>query len=74
MIVAMDKYDRPLYSDAETSVMSSQMNLFRDISNYRLFADKPIILIFNRYDLFKEKIKNVPIDVFFRTATGESDQ
>jgi guanine nucleotide-binding protein subunit alpha len=39
---------------------------FRAISELRIFADTPFLVFFNKYDLFPEKLKRVPLKGAFR--------
>lgn len=45
--------------------MKESMVLFDEICNSRYFLDTPIMLFFNKLDLFREKIKKTDLKVCF---------
>lgn len=46
------------------------MQLFSDVCNHQWFADASIILFLNKSDIFREKIKSVPLTVAFPEYKG----
>jgi len=71
-VVDINAYDRVLYEDEKVNRLEEALNLFENICNSRWFRDTSIILFLNKSDLFKEKIKRVPLTVTFSDYTGES--
>jgi len=63
--VASSEYDQKLYEDESTNRMMEALKLFRDITNSKWFKSTPIILFLNKDDLFRTKIKKVPLNVCF---------
>jgi len=56
-IVSLSEYDQKLYEDDSTPRMKESLILFDEICNSKYFTQTQIILIFNKEDLFKNKIK-----------------
>jgi len=71
-VAAISEYDQVLYEDANTNRMHEALNLFDSICNSRWFLKTSIILFLNKRDLFKEKIKKVPLTVAFADYTGRN--
>jgi len=72
--VSLAEYDQKCAEDNLTNRMSESMRLFKDISNYKAFADKTALILFlNKKDIFQQKIKEVPLNVFFKNYTGGKD-
>jgi GTPase SAR1 family protein len=72
--VALSEYDLKLFEDNQTRRMDESLKLFREIVNSKWFVDTCIILFLNKCDLFREKIKKVPITVQFPEYQGTSIQ
>ena len=65
-IIAISDYDLKLFEDNKTNRLHEAIELFRKIMiKGKFFTNKSVLLFFNKYDLFKEKIKRVPISVAF---------
>jgi len=71
-VVDISAYDRVLYEDEKVNRLEEALNLFENICNSRWFRDTSIILFLNKSDLFKDKIKKVPLTVTFSDYTGEN--
>lgn len=71
--VALSEYDLTLYEDDQTNRMHESMKIFDEICNSRWFAQVPIIIFFNKKDLFAEKLKTVSLTVAFPDYTGSSE-
>lgn len=69
-MVDISAYDRMLYEDEKVNRLEEALNLFENICNSRWFRDTSIILFLNKSDLFKEKVKKVPLSVTFPDYTG----
>jgi guanine nucleotide-binding protein G(o) subunit alpha len=72
-VAAISEYDQVLYEDENTNRMVEALNLFEEICNSRWFRSTAMILFLNKRDLFKEKIKNVPLTVCFPNYQGGPD-
>jgi len=72
---SLSEYDQKLNEDHKTNRMSEALKLFQDISNYKLFVenDTALILFLNKKDLFKKKLKEVPLNVYFTDYTGPNE-
>lgn len=65
-IIAISDYDLKLFEDNKTNRLVEAINLFKTIMiKGKFFTNKSVLLFFNKYDLFKAKIKNTPITVAF---------
>jgi GTPase SAR1 family protein len=58
---AMSGYNQVLFEDETTNRLMESLMLFQKLANSPFFEDTDIILFLNKFDLFKEKIKNVDI-------------
>lgn len=59
---AISEYDQFLKEDKQTNRLTEALVLFADVSN--AFADKAVILFLNKHDLFIEKVKRVPFQIW----------
>jgi len=69
-VVDISAYDRMLYEDEKINRLEEALNLFENICNSRWFRDTSIILFLNKSDLFRDKVKTVPLSVTFSDYTG----
>jgi len=69
----MSEYDQTLYEDDSVNRMRESLKLFDEIVNSMYFYDKPTIIFFNKYDIFKEKIKFSPLIKTFDDFEGGDD-
>eukprot|EP01083_Nonionella_stella_P007349 21271_1 len=66
-VLAISDYDLMLYEDNKTNRLKESIDLFRSImTKGNFFKGKTVLLFFNKYDLFKTKIKKTPITVAFK--------
>jgi guanine nucleotide-binding protein G(i) subunit alpha len=72
-VTSLSEYDLRCYEDDSTLRMKESLILFEEICNSRYFSEIPIVLFFNKVDLFKEKIKNVDLNVCFKDYQGGKD-
>lgn len=70
-IVAMSEYDLKCYEDDSTPRMNESLQLFEEICNNKYFTNTPIVLLLNKDDVFREKIKKTPLKVWDNQYTGE---
>lgn len=73
-VAAISAYDQVLYEDENTNRMVEALNLFGDICNSRWFRETSMILFLNKIDLFREKIKRVPLSVCFQEYEGKNEE
>lgn len=57
-IISLSNFDELCYEDNKTNRMIESLNLFNQIVNDPDLKEKPLIIIFNKIDLFKKKIQN----------------
>lgn len=69
-MVAISEYDQNLLEDPNANRMRESLALFSSIINYRPFEHTPIILFFNKIDVFESKLASSPIESFFPDYTG----
>jgi len=60
-IVAMDEYNLTLSEDGATNRLQESLQLFREISGNPFLKGKRFVLFLNKFDIFKEKILEVPL-------------
>ncbi|KAI7870974.1 heterotrimeric G protein alpha subunit A [Spinellus fusiger] len=71
--VALSEYDQVLLEESKQNRMVESLALFESIINSRWFATSSIVLFLNKLDLFKAKIKRVPLEVCFPDYQGGND-
>jgi len=71
--VAISEYDQKLQEDLLTNRMMESLKLFSDLTNSRWFANTPVILFFNKMDIFANKITKVPLNVCFKNYKGANN-
>ncbi|EFA80650.1 G-protein subunit alpha 4 [Heterostelium album PN500] len=69
-VAAMSDYDQVLREDETVNRTRESLALFKEIVNCDYFKDTPIVLFLNKKDLFKEKLKRVPLQSCFSEYTG----
>jgi len=63
-IVNLNAYNQVLFEDNTKNRMSESIELFHEITHNRSFVDTPIVIFFNKKDLFEREIAKVdPKDV-----------
>jgi GTPase SAR1 family protein len=72
-VVPLDAYDMVCYEDNETPIYDEIFCSFTEITNYRWFKDTPFVLVLNKYDLFREKIKHKSISCYFKDYKGTTE-
>jgi len=72
--VSLSEYDQRCSEDDITNRMSEALKLFKDITNYRAFAENTAFILFlNKKDLFQKKIQEVPLNRYFKNYTGPNE-
>jgi len=72
-VAAVSEYDQMLFEDETVPRMTEALNLFDEISNSKWFRNSSMILFLNKTDLFKEKLKTVPLTVGFKDYEGPNE-
>eukprot|EP01080_Neovahlkampfia_damariscottae_P012828 gene12828-7179_t len=72
-VVSLSEYDLTCYEDGTTPRMDESLQLFTNICENKLFDKTPIILIFNKNDLFTEKIQSVDVSLWKKEYEGGCD-
>lgn len=70
--VSLSGYDLKLYEDEATNRMHEALQLFSKTITNVWFQQTPVIVFFNKYDIFEQKIKKVPLTVCFPKYSGEA--
>jgi len=71
-VVDIGAYDCKLYEDEKVNRLEEALNLFEETCNLKWFRTTSFILFLNKCDIFKEKVKKVPLTVTFPEYTGEN--
>ena len=69
-VIALSEYDLVCYEDNETLRMDESLSIFKNICDNATFDEVPMIIYFNKNDLFKEKIKIVDLNIYDKNYTG----
>lgn len=56
-LAAASDYNKLCYEDDETNRMTENFSLFQEIVNNPLFSQTPFVILFNKMDVFREKIE-----------------
>ena len=60
-IISLSDYNQTLWEDEHTNRMLEAEKLFGEMLNNVFFRETPFIVFFNKFDLFKEKLKKVSL-------------
>jgi guanine nucleotide-binding protein G(i) subunit alpha len=72
--VALDEYDMKVPEDENMNRMHEAIKVFEDTVNEHWFSNTSVIVFLNKEDLFKEKIKEVDLNVCFPEYKGGKDK
>ncbi|KAG4105434.1 guanine nucleotide binding protein, alpha subunit [Neocallimastix lanati (nom. inval.)] len=74
-IVNLSGYNSVLFEDNSVNRMKECFDLFKQTANNEIFKNTPIFLLFNKKDLFEEKIRTDSINICeeFADYTGSGD-
>eukprot|EP01083_Nonionella_stella_P064173 167024_1 len=70
--VAIGDYDLNLFEDASTNRLCESLQLFQTLAQNKWFTNKMLYIFFTKWDVFKEKIRTVPITVALNDFPTES--
>ena len=65
-IISLSDYNQTLWEDDTTNRMQESEHLFGEMINNVFFRDTPFIVFFNKIDIFKEKMKKVPLTIAYK--------
>lgn len=71
-VAAISEYDQVLYEDEKENRMQESIRVFDNICNNKYFSETAMILFLNKVDLFKEKIRRVPLGDYFESYKGDN--
>ena len=72
-IISLSDYNQTLWEDEYTNRMLEAEKLFGEMLNNVFFRETPFIVFFNKWDLFKEKLKEVPLTEAYKEYTDPKD-
>jgi hypothetical protein len=79
-LVALNEYDMLMEEDDQTNRMEESLKLFQKLSGSQWLRESPMIVFFNKSDIFEEKIQSRPLsmcfqdyDTFAQKSGGESE-
>jgi hypothetical protein len=62
-VAAISEYDQFLYEDDQMYRMDEAVILFDEVCNLKHFRNTSMILFLNKNDLFREKLKKIPVRI-----------
>lgn len=72
-VTSLSEFDQNLLEDESTNRMKESLTLFDEICNHRLFRNTPIMIFFNKTDLFERKLKDQDLAQWFPEYKGGKD-
>ncbi|KAK5043511.1 hypothetical protein LTR84_011925 [Exophiala bonariae] len=72
-LVAISEYDQCLYEDPTVNRMQEALDLFKDTCESRWLKQAAIQLVFNKTDIFREKLFSSPLQNYFPDYEGGSN-
>jgi hypothetical protein len=70
-VVGLDQYDQVMMEDGVTNRLRDSMELFEQMCSSPWFRSSSFLLFLNKSDIFKTKIRQVPLTVCFPNYTGD---
>jgi guanine nucleotide-binding protein G(i) subunit alpha len=71
--VSLSEYDQVLLEESRQNRMMESLVLFESVVNSRWFLRTTIILFLNKIDVFRQKIKKIPLERYFPDYGGGTD-
>jgi len=65
-LVALNEYDMLMEEDDQTNRMEESLKLFQKLSGSQWLRESPMIVFFNKSDIFEAKIQNRPLSICFQ--------
>ncbi|KAJ6245568.1 guanine nucleotide-binding protein g(o) subunit alpha [Anaeramoeba flamelloides] len=72
-VIALDSYSQKLFEEHSVNRMTECLSVFEQTVNNEFFKKKRLVILLNKIDLFKEKLKKVKIKEAFPDYEGEND-
>eukprot|EP01155_Anaeramoeba_flamelloides_P017440 Anaeramoba_flamelloidesa567439_42.p1 GENE.a567439_42~~a567439_42.p1 ORF type:complete len:323 (-),score=62.80 a567439_42:49-1017(-) len=72
-VIALDSYSQKLFEEHSVNRMTECISVFEQTVNNEFFKKKDLVILLNKIDLFKEKLKKVKIKEAFPDYEGEND-
>ena len=69
-LVALSEYDQLLYEDASVNRMQEALDLFNNICESEWLQHSEFQLVFNKTDIFREKLLHRPLQDYFPDYQG----
>ncbi|KAJ6241327.1 guanine nucleotide-binding protein g(o) subunit alpha [Anaeramoeba flamelloides] len=69
-VVAINEYDQQLFEELSINRLKESLGLFESTANNEHFENKNCVILFNKIDLFEEKIKKVSFSEWFPDFNG----
>jgi guanine nucleotide-binding protein G(i) subunit alpha len=73
-VASLSDYNKLLYEDHKTNRMEDSLTTFEEIINNSFFKNSTIVLLLNKYDIFKEKIDKFPLQEYFPEYKGGNEE
>lgn len=67
-LAALDEYDMTLEEDSKTNRLEESLRLFSQVTGSQFFEGTTWILFLNKFDLFQEKLRRLPLPKSFKDA------
>jgi GTPase SAR1 family protein len=71
-VAAISEYDQVLYEDEKENRLHESIRVFDNICNNKYFEETAMIIFLNKEDIFREKIKRVPLHFCFEDYRGDN--
>ncbi|KIX95466.1 uncharacterized protein Z520_08983 [Fonsecaea multimorphosa CBS 102226] len=74
-LVALSEYDQTLYEDGSVNRLQEAVDLFRSVCYESPWfrGNTAVKVVFNKTDLFRDKLRRSPLEVYFPDYQGGSD-
>jgi len=72
-VASTSEYDQKCYEDDLTNRMQESLSIFSEQVNGNFFKEIPVIILLNKIDVFKEKMKVKDLSSAYPEYTGGSD-
>ncbi|KAJ6254298.1 guanine nucleotide-binding protein g(o) subunit alpha [Anaeramoeba flamelloides] len=72
-VVSLSEYNQNLYEEDNVNRLEESLAVFQKTLNNNYFKKKNCIILFNKLDLFKEKLKKYPFSKSFPKYKGAND-
>ncbi|KAF2071921.1 hypothetical protein CYY_006758 [Polysphondylium violaceum] len=72
-VAGLSEYDQYLREDNRVNRMDDSLELFQEICNSRWFINTSMILFLNKRDIFIEKLKRVPFNIYDPRYQGQNN-